>query len=190
MFPPLFFEKGRIREWFATIITGLMVRSDSLGITSIIRDLVLNPSLYHCMKHFFRADPWDWDDILTKWTKNVSRYAPFKQISGRTVLIGDGVKRASDERYMPSIKKIVQNRKVHPSPRLSTGTFLAPPACQPERLPNLSASPLSTQIHDGDCVISDWLGDESVSHVVQMLRDGFRAEQYFGDSLFVLDSIS
>lgn len=69
-FLPCFSRKAAF-EWFATIITGLMLRSDTLGITSIIRDLVLNPSLYHCMGHFFRADSWDWADIFTKWTKTV-----------------------------------------------------------------------------------------------------------------------
>ncbi len=64
---------------------------------------------------------------------------------------------------------------------------MEPSECWPERLPNLSVSPLSIQNHDGEHVISEWLGDESVSHVVQMLRDGFRAAQHFGDSLFVLD---
>ena len=43
--------------------------------------------------------------------------------------------------------------------------------------------PLSIQIHDGDGAISDWLGIKSVSHVVQMLRDGFRAARYIGMSL-------
>ena len=36
------FSRMAAFEWFATIITGLMVRSDSLGITSIIRGLVLD----------------------------------------------------------------------------------------------------------------------------------------------------
>lgn len=47
--------------------------------------------------------------------------------------------------------------------------------------------PLSIQIHDGDSAISDWLGDENVSHVVQMFHDGSRAAQHIGHSLFVLD---
>ena len=47
--------------------------------------------------------------------------------------------------------------------------------------------PLSIQIHDGDGVINKWEGNESVSHVVQMLRDGFRAAAFLGHSLFVLD---
>lgn len=41
------------------------------------------------------------------------------------------------------------------------------------------------QIHDGNRVISKWLGAGSVSHVVQMLRGGFRAVKHFGDFLTV-----
>ena len=185
-FRPCFSRKAAF-EWFATIITGLMVRSDSLGITSIIRDLLLNPSLYNCMEHFFHADSWDWDDIFTKWTKTVSRYAPFKQISGRTVLIGDGIKRASDGRYMPCIKKMVQESESASKPTFIHGHFFGAVGVLAGKASKSFCLPLSIQIHDGDRVISEWLGDESVSHVVQMLRDGFRAAQHFGDSLFVLD---
>lgn len=80
-FRPCFSRKAAF-EWFATIITGLIVRSDPLGITSMIRNLALNLSLYDCMEHFFHADSWDWDDIFTKWIKTVFKYAPFKPISG------------------------------------------------------------------------------------------------------------
>ena len=111
------FSRMAAFEWFATIITGLMVRSDSLGITSIIRNLVLAPSLYSYMEYFFHADSWDWYDIFARWAKTVSRYASLKHISGRTVLIGDGVKCASVD------------------------TFLVPSECWTERLQNLSAFP-------------------------------------------------
>lgn len=77
-----------------------------------------------------------------------------------------GVKRASDGRYMPCTKKMVQESEI------ASKAF-----CLPQ----------SIQIHDGDGAVSDWLGDESVSHVVQILRDGFRAARYIGMSLFVLD---
>lgn len=118
-----YFSRLTAFEWFATIITGLMIRSDSLGITSIIRDLVPAPSLYNCMEHFFHADSWDWYDIFAGWTKTVSRYAPLKHISGRTVLIGDGVKRASDGRYMPCIKKMVQESESASKPTFIHGHF-------------------------------------------------------------------
>ena len=181
------FSRMAAFEWFATIITGLMVRSDSLGITSIIRNLVLDPSLYSCMEHFFHADSWDWYDIFARWTKTVSKYAPLKHISGRTVLIGDGVKRASDGRYMPCIKKMVQESESASKPTFIHGHFFGAVGVLAGKASKSFCLPLSVQIHDGDRVISEWLGDESVSHVVQMLRDGFRAAQHFGSSLFVLD---
>ena len=46
--------------------------------------------------------------------------------------------------------------------------------------------PLFIQIPDWDGVISGWLGDESVSHVVQI----FRATRYIGMSFFSWAAIS
>ena len=65
------------------IIVGLMIRSDMLGITSVIRDLALNPALYNSMEHFFRADSWGWEDIFTVWARTISGRATLKRIVGR-----------------------------------------------------------------------------------------------------------
>lgn len=174
-------------SWFVTIIVGLMVRSDMLGITSVIRDLSLDPALYNSMMHFFRADSWEWEDIFTTWVQNVSRHAPLKRLSGRAVLVGDGVKRASDGRYMPCTKKMIQESEDSSKPTFIHGHLWGAVGVLVGNASKTFCLPLSIQIHDGDSVISDWLGDESVSHVVQMLRDGFRAAQHIGSSLFVLD---
>lgn len=37
------FSRKAAFEWFIVIVVGFMVRSDLLGITSVIRDLALNP---------------------------------------------------------------------------------------------------------------------------------------------------
>ena len=106
-FRPCFSRKATF-SWFVTVIAGFMIRSDMLGITSVIRDLSLNPALYNSMEHFFRADSWEWEDIFTTWARTISSHAPLKRIAGRAVLVGDGVKRASDGRYIPCTKKMVQ----------------------------------------------------------------------------------
>lgn len=106
-FYPYFSRKAAF-GWFVTIIVGFMVRSDVLGFTPVSRDLVLDPALYNNMEHFFRADSWRWEKIFTTWVQTISRYAPLKQISGRVLLVGDGVKRASDGKYIPCTKKMVQ----------------------------------------------------------------------------------
>lgn len=185
-FRPCFSRRAAF-GWAVTIIVGLMVRSDMLGVTSVIRDLSLDPALYNSMMHFFRADSWGWEDIFTTWVQTVSEYAPLKRIAGRTVLVGDGVKRASDGRYMPCTKKMVQESEDSAKPSFIHGHLWGAVGILAGNAAKTSCLPLSIQIHDGDGVISDWLGDESVSHVVQMLRDGFRAAQHIGQSLFVLD---
>lgn len=52
------FTRQAAFEWFAVITIGFMVRSDSMGVTSVIRDLCINEYLYAAMMHFFRASSW------------------------------------------------------------------------------------------------------------------------------------
>ena len=41
--------------WFATIVAGMTVRADMLGVTSIVRALNLRPALYHRLSLTFTA---------------------------------------------------------------------------------------------------------------------------------------
>ena len=102
------FSRTAAFEWFVVIVLGFMVRSDSLGVTSVIRDLALNPNVYPCLMHFFHASSWEWDSIFDQWLQTVAANAPLYRISGRAVLVGDGTKRAVDGKYMPCTKKMVQ----------------------------------------------------------------------------------
>lgn len=57
-------------------------------------------------RQFFRADSWRDEILFSTWMKTVVELAPLKKISGRVILIGDGVKRACDGRFMPCVKKM------------------------------------------------------------------------------------
>ncbi len=52
LFESCFSRKAAFR-WFVTITVGLMLCSDKLGVTSVIRDLALCPGCYDSMIHFF-----------------------------------------------------------------------------------------------------------------------------------------
>ena len=181
------FSRTAAFEYFVILVTGFMVRSDSLGATSVIRDLALNPKVYPCLIHFFHASSWEWDTIFYQWLKTTACHAPLHRISGRAVLIGDGTKRAVDGKYMPCTKKMVQESESVSKQEFIHGQFFGAVGRLIGNLTKIFCMPLSIQIHDGDKAICGWEGDESVSHVVQMLRDGFRAARYFGRCLFVLD---
>ena len=181
------FSRQPAFDWFRLVVVGFMVRSDSLGVTSIIRDLALKPSLYHSLEHFFHANSWKWDTIFETWVKTAASKAPFRRVSGRILLIGDGVKKAKDGRYMPCMKKMVQESEDASKPDFIYGHFFGAVGVLIGSAVRSVCLPLSIRIHDGNQPVSEWLGQEHVSHVVQMLRDGFRAAGYLGKSLFVLD---
>lgn len=186
VFRPCFSREAAF-GWFVTIVLGIMARSDSLGATSIIRDLALDPALYASMAHFFRADSWDLGDVASAWAGAVAAKAPLMRIAGRAVLIGDGVKRAADGRYMPCVKKMVQESEDSSKPRFIHGHLFGAVGVLVGSATKSFCLPLSLQVHDGDAEVSRWLGDSQVSHVVQMARDGFWAAGHIGRSLFVLD---
>ncbi|MEG0502590.1 MAG: transposase, partial [Cellulosilyticaceae bacterium] len=54
-------------NWFVIIIIGLMLRSDTLGLTSIMRDLALAPNHYESILHFFHSSSWSLESISSKW---------------------------------------------------------------------------------------------------------------------------
>jgi hypothetical protein len=90
------FSRQAAFHWFVVIITGLMLRSDHLGVTSIIRDLALNPRCYETLIHFFRSSAWSLDALRVAWVQVVHRMAPVFYINEMAVLVGDGVKQAKE----------------------------------------------------------------------------------------------
>lgn len=50
------FSRKASFNWFVIIIIGFMLRSDSLGVTSVIRDLNIAHSSYATMIHFFHEN--------------------------------------------------------------------------------------------------------------------------------------
>ncbi|WP_223362598.1 transposase [Sporolactobacillus terrae] len=102
------FHRFAAFKWFVVLIIGLMIRSDCLGITSVIRDLSLNPKGYESMIHFFRSSAWSLGELRQQWLRVVLKFAPLKREAGAVILIGDGVKQAKEARYMPGVKKLFQ----------------------------------------------------------------------------------
>lgn len=78
--------------WFIIITVGLMLRSDKLGITSVIRDLALAPGCYSSMIHFFRSSAWSLESIRSRWFSAVKEYSPLYKEGNFHILVGDGVK--------------------------------------------------------------------------------------------------
>ncbi len=85
------------------IVTGLMIRTDHLGVTSVIRDLWLSAD-YMGLIGFFRSSAWELTVLTAQWCAVVKEYAPLERHGDRVILVGDGVKQAKEGRRMPGVK--------------------------------------------------------------------------------------
>jgi len=184
------FSRAAAFEWFVVIVVGLMVRSDHLGVTSIIRDLALHPRHYESMIHFFRSSAWSLESLRLAWQEAVRRFAPLLYVRGRVVLVGDGVKQAKEGRYMPGVKKLHQE-----SENVSKGEYIFGHlfgaigilAGTPQKWFCL---PLFLNLQDGVKAIFGWtdnVEERQASHVVQMIEQAFVAVRPFGRALLLLD---
>ncbi len=85
-----------------------MVRSDHLGVTSVIWKLGICPGLHESMIHFFRATSWGLDQVRQSWYETIKANAPIFRKDTWNILIGDGVKQSKEARHIHAVKKLFQ----------------------------------------------------------------------------------
>lgn len=187
-FESCFSRKAAFR-WFVTITIGLMLRSDKLGVTSVIRDLALSPGCYDSMLHFFRASSWSLEDIRSRWFSAVREYAPLYKEGNLHILVGDGVKQSKEGRRMPGVKKLFQESENSAKPEYIHGHMFGGLGILAGNIRSWACIPLSIRLHDGLQATREWKSASvsSASHVVQMVEDAYHAACTFGDSLLLLD---
>ena len=88
-------------NWFLTITIGAILRSDKLGVNSLIQDLAFSQGCYNSMLHFFRVSSWSLNEIRKRWFLAVNQYAPLYTEGNFHVLVEDGVKQSKEGRRMP-----------------------------------------------------------------------------------------
>ena len=98
-----------------------MVRTDHLGVTSIIRALGLSGRKYECLINFFRSAAYSLSELRKVWYSIVLKSGTLYQLNDRNLLIGDGTKEPKEGRYMPAVKKLFQESENACKPRYTFG---------------------------------------------------------------------
>lgn len=188
------FSRKAAFQWFVIITVGFMLRSNKLGVTSVIRDLALNLKCYETMLHFFRVSSWSLQDLRKRWFEAVKKLSPLYKQDGLYILIGDGVKQSKEGRRIPGVKKLFQESENSAKPHFFHGHMFGGLGILAGSIRNWACIPLSFKFHDGLQVSKDWKGlsyeEPSLmasSHVVQMVEDAYQAACTFGNSLLLLD---
>ena len=91
--------------WLSACLAGFCIRSDLLGVSSIIRALGLRAEGYDRLLDFFHSKAIDVDRLAQVWAKTVLRV--FKEkllVNGRLVILIDGIKVMKSGKKMPGTR--------------------------------------------------------------------------------------
>ena len=187
------FSRQASFNWFVIVIIGLMLRSDTLGLTSIIRDLGLSSNHYESMLHFFHTSSWDLESISLKWFKLVKKFAPLYYEGDSVVLIGDGVKQAKEARKMPGVKKLHQESENCSKAEFIFGHMFGGIGVLSGTSVKFFCIPLLITLQDGVKSIFKWKTDDNElltrqeSHVVQTVENASKVAESLGKAILLLD---
>jgi len=136
--------------WFATVVAGMTVRTDMLGVTSIVRALNLRPALYLRLLALFHSTGVKLDRLTALWTAAVLRLFPTPlRVNGRLVLVGDGIKAAKRGKKMPAVKLLHQQSDTNTKPEYIMGHSLQAVSLLVHAASSFFAVPLAARIHEG-----------------------------------------
>ena len=183
------FSRNHAFNWFVIAIMGFIVRGDSLGITSFIRELNLDPKFYVTFLHFFRSSAWNLETLTKHWINLVTKSVEIQKVDGMNIRIADGVKQSKEGRKMPGVKKLHQESENSSKPEYIFGHMFGVVGILAGIKSKLFCIALSASVQDGVSKIREF-DDPTVlssSHVVQVIKQAGKIATQIGPCLILLD---
>jgi hypothetical protein len=144
------FSRLRTFLWFATAVAGFTVRTELLGVTSLVRALKLEARFYNKLVDHFHSPAVKLDRLAALWTQVVLRLFPQPlRINGRCVVVGDGIKVPKRGRKMPGVKLLHQQSESNTKPEYIMGHSLQAVSLLVPAAASVFAVPLAMRIHEG-----------------------------------------
>ena len=143
-------SRDRTFLWFATAVAGMTVRTELLGVTSIVRALGLQARCYYNLLDLFHSTGVDLDAMSALWAQVVLRLFPAPvRVKGRLVLVGDGIKVGKCGKKMPAVKLLHQESESNTKPEYIMGHSLQAVSLLVSAAKSVFAVPLAIRIHEG-----------------------------------------
>jgi DDE superfamily endonuclease len=115
------FSREATFGWFVVTVAGFVVRSDTFGVSSIVRALWLEPIHYSSLLHFFHSSAWSGDELLRCWRQWLAKENRSYKVAGRVVMIGDHTKLPKDGRRIPAVDTLHQDSETATKPSFFRG---------------------------------------------------------------------
>ena len=182
------FTRDKTFWWFIPAVIGLMLRTDTLGVTSIIRFVELDPAGYWNLIHFFHSTAWTVDRLIQIWVKIVDSIGMMTYIDGRMLILGDGIKAAGETSRTPCAKRLHQESGDTSKPEHIYGHLFGSLSVVIGNAAKHYALPISMRIHDGCKPILQWIESEyaSDSHVTRLVREACKAAGMLKKQTFLI----
>jgi len=145
------FSRTRTFVWFAVALAATCVRTDRLGVTSLVRALGLQERCYDRLLDCFHSRALNLEALTRLWVRLVlATLRPFLYtVHGRIVLVADGIKVAKTGRKMPAVKKLHQESDNNTKPEFIFGHSCQAIAVILRAASSFFAIPLACRIHEG-----------------------------------------
>jgi hypothetical protein len=179
------FRRKATFEWFIVVVLGLLVRTDHLGVTSVVRALSVD---YISLLGFFRSGAWSLAELTATWCKLVKRYAPLLRQMNSIIIIGDGVKVSKEGRKMPAVKRQHQESDNSSKSEYIWGHLYGGIGVAVGNDDKCFCLPLALLLQDGVKNILAWNQTEERqgSHVVEIVRLAGTVAAHMGENAFLL----
>jgi hypothetical protein len=136
--------------WFATAVAGLTVRTDLLGVTSIVRAMGLHGRFYNNLLDNFHSTGIKLDIMTVLWVRAVLKLFPgVLRVNGRLVLVGDGIKVAKQGKKMPAVKLLHQESESNTKAEYIMGHSFQAVSILAQAGKSVFAVPLAIRLHEG-----------------------------------------
>jgi len=136
--------------WFSTCVAGLTVRTDLLGVTSIVRALGLQGRFYGNLLDNFHSTGIKLDTMTVLWARAVLKLFPgILRVNGRLVLVGDGIKVAKQGKKMPAVKLLHQESESNTKAEYIMGHSFQAVSILTRAGKSVFAVPLAIRLHEG-----------------------------------------
>ncbi len=143
------FSRQATFAWFVIGVIGFLTRSDTLGVSSIVRALSLAPCAYPCLLHFFHSTAWTVDRLMVYWWRWQAQQSLDYRVGDRIVLLGDHTKTPKEGRKMPAVTTLHQESETSSKPGFLRGHQWG---CVSQLMTDRKkdwATPLLAHIHQG-----------------------------------------
>jgi len=182
------FRREAAYAWFVVVFVGLVVRTDNLGVTSIVRALALGPECYTSLLNFFRSSAWQAGGLMQRWWAWLMQHELHCRANGRLVLLGDHTKTPKDGRKIPAVTTLHQDSETASKPTFFRGHHWGCVALLLESAGKCFAAPLEARIHEGLELFEESDGKPlpKTVRIVQMAR---QVVEHVGETAYlVLDA--